>query len=162
LADPNPKAKRKIEESYLALLEDPDADIRSSAARACGKLGSTSAIPKLRQILASVPKSKFRGAADMSEQTDDEYRQAYPIAQALMELGDAESAKAILDRDVLSETWDSLLPRLGEKVVPLLEEKSKSDNPAVRSAAERTLAAARWNADKGEAAPSASVSGGTK
>lgn len=141
LANPDEKAFAALAPTYEALLDDEDPDTRSAAARACAKLKDTNAVPKIRMRLKSLPKNNFDSDKGMGPEGGKEYRQALPAAEALSDLGDWDSVGEILDREVLSVSWEVVLPPFGARVVPLLREKSRSNRKAVRNGALRSISA---------------------
>lgn len=144
LASPDIKAKATIEDSYIQLLDDGDLDVRGAAARGCAQLKSTRAIPKLRTILKSAPKNRFGSEQNLTDQKAEEYRQSYAVAQALSDLDDFDAAKEILNREMLSMNWETLLPRFGGRILPFLVERgrtSRTNPPPVQDGALRAIAA---------------------
>ena len=82
------------------LLKDPDENVRSSAIEALGRLGDTTVVPALIEILGS-----------------GNLWLAYPAAEALGHLGDARAVDpliAALGERVLRESAFRALGRLGD------------------------------------------------
>lgn len=112
-------------ERQLALLKDPDDELREDAADALWRLGDRRAIPALRDALG-----------------DENWRVRAQAAYSLIKLGDVDSVPALMDMLRAGKGPRGVVPalvELGHRVVPLMRKAARDRDPSVSSIAKWVL-----------------------
>ena len=102
-----PRKSARLSAAYLPLLDDPNENIRASAAIALGVMGEKTAALKIRSLFRGLPRSGEDADSDdkSREVINREIWIGGLYAHSLMELGDCQMVPEIIAREVLAPHW---------------------------------------------------------
>ncbi|GIV06494.1 MAG: hypothetical protein KatS3mg016_2069 [Fimbriimonadales bacterium] len=140
-------------QALSTLLNDPEPTVRRASADALGKVGLPEAIPVLIRALrhpdGGVAQNAARSLAQIGDPAvnalvqalGDERSVAYLAAQALAQIPSAEPAllRAAQNPAIRLYALIALIERNSTAALPLLQQAARSDDPALRTIAQRGL-----------------------